>query len=91
MVYNDHMKLVMHYIDGDGCTYWSEVTYPFEYASAEDALVDFEALFKAAGPHGSFHFAGENFICDLFIDHGKVTLPTIYTLEEWFEAKRIDG
>jgi len=93
------MKIVMHYVEGDGCTYSCDQDLPFEYESAEAALVEFERLFNEARGNGNpkgnlamgqFTFAGMEFYCCTFVDGGQVFFPEFYTLDEWFEQKRID-
>ncbi len=89
------MKLVMTYTIGDDCTWWANEIRPFEYESVEAALVDFEyAVDKAIVEHENFVFAGHHFDRTNFTfwdvnkkRHG-ITLPSIQTLEEWFENNK---
>jgi hypothetical protein len=87
VVYNGPMKIVMHYNEGDGCTYSCDVNLPFDYDSPEQALVDFEDLFHRSG--GLFVFMGQEFFKETFMEAGRVFLPSFYTLEEWFETQKI--
>jgi hypothetical protein len=90
------MKCVMFYTDGDGCTYSCDVSLPFEYVSACDALIDFERLCTEAHTNpelrGAFWFAGMEFNSCTFHSHGldQFYFPEFYSLEEWFDAQRID-
>jgi hypothetical protein len=93
------MNVVMCYTEGDGCTYSCDHDLPFEYESAEAALVEFERLFNeardAGNPKGNlsmgrFVFIGTEFYCCTFVHERKVYLPEFYTLDEWFAVKRID-
>jgi hypothetical protein len=90
------MKLVMTYAIGDDCTWWANEVIPFEYESAEAALVDFDVALKAANKvkHSfEFDFAGHHFNCTSFFEWSdrkqcvEKTLPDIQTLEEWFDSK----
>lgn len=88
------MKLVMTYAIGDDCTWWANEVIPFEYESAEAALVDFDkALEQAAHSKYDFDFAGHHFDCASFFEWSErkhiveKTLPDIQTLEEWFDSK----
>lgn len=85
------IKLVMSYVDGDGCTYSCDVDLPFMYESAEAALVDFEQAFLNA-KDGRFNFVGHEFYVSSFREHNSsyVQLPNFYTLDEWFQAKYIN-
>lgn len=86
----------MFYVAGDGCSWSADVNLPFEYESAEAAIVDFERLCTEAHKdpelRGKFFFAGEEFYSDDFWSRGleRWYFPEFYTLDEWFEAKRID-
>lgn len=100
MVYNCIMKIVMCYTEGDGCTYSCDQTFCFNYPSAEQALVDFEALLKQSLAEGNprgflsqgrFTFADVEFYAHTFIEKGKTYLPEFYTLDEWFTAKSLNG
>jgi hypothetical protein len=93
------MNVVMCYTEGDGCTYSCDQDFPFEYESAEAALVEFERLFNEASAAGNpkgnlsmgrFTFAGMEFYCCTFVHERQVYLPEFYSLDEWFAAKRID-
>jgi hypothetical protein len=87
------MQIVMCFTEGDGCTYSADHTYPFEYESAEAALVEFERLFKyhrRPGNGGIFTFVGMEFHCDTFHSGIDVYLPAFYTITEWFDTQRID-
>lgn len=57
------MKIVMKYTLGDGCSWHSDETYPIDYSSVEDAIVDFENLVKAhlLLEDKSFTFCGYEF------------------------------
>lgn len=82
------MQLVMQYGIGDGCTFWCTNTHPFIYESAEQALVDFEIALKIAIDDkincGEFSFAGITMAVYVFVDDGIITLPNIWTVDEWF-------
>jgi hypothetical protein len=93
------MNVVMCYTEGDGCTYSCDHDLPFEYESAEAALVEFERLFNEGRENGNpkgnlamgrFTFAGMEFYCCTFVFERKVYLPEFYSLDEWFTAKRIN-
>lgn len=95
------MKLVMTYSIGDDCTWSANEVQPFEYESAEAALVDFvEKVEKTIvqnkeheGDSYSFEFAGQRFDFRYFTfwcsktRQVKVSEPCIETLEEWFANK----
>lgn len=90
------MKLVLVYTAGDGYTYSCTEHRPFEYESAEAALIDFEELLLKSlkdqnrGTRGIFTFCR----LELYAEHFKSTtsdelfLPEILTLDEWFEAHK---
>jgi hypothetical protein len=90
------MKCVMFYTEGDGCTYSCDASLPFEYESAEVAIVDFERLCTEAhtnaASRGKFTFAGMEFYTGTFRSHGldRFYFPEFFTLDEWFESQRID-
>lgn len=81
------MRLVMHYGEGDGCTYSCDVNVPFNYESAEQALIDFEiALHAAQKNQTNIEFMGIGFDLSTFVQRGNVFLPDFYTLDEWFDT-----
>ena len=92
------MKIVMTYSEGDGCTYSCDHTYPFEFESAEAAIVEFERLFNEANVPdpkrgyivGQFTFCGFELNVCTFKDGNQVYLPEFYTLDEWFEKCRLN-
>ena len=83
------MKLIVTYTEGDGCTYSCEVVKCVEYESAEKLYCDLEA---AADLYAKTRWP-ENIDTDEFrsinlphlIEKGKVYMPEISTLEEWWE------
>lgn len=90
------MKLVLFYVASDECSWSVDVNLPFEHESAEAAIVDFERLCTEAYAdpelRGKFIFAGTEFHYGDFRSRGleRWYFPEFYTLDEWFEAKRID-
>ena len=92
------VKLVMSYTVGDGYTWSAKENLPFEYESAEAAIVEFERLAIEAFGDGtyktrrSFMFAGREFEPSDFrsFELDRWYFPEFYTLDEWFEAKRVD-
>lgn len=96
------MRLVVTYTRSDGCTYSFQVIEPVEYLSAEDFIVDFEALCKSkVGQDGRVDFNNDEFslankdfsTCDFFYmpEGGKkyeLDLPEVLTLDEWFEKNK---
>lgn len=87
------MKLVLIFSVTDGYTYGFEKVLPFEYDSAEAAIVDFEAAWKASVNHPDkvFLFADELFPYSRFkydLDGATVfDAPDILTIDEWFERE----
>lgn len=81
------VRLVMCYGIGDGCTYSCDETIPFEYESAEAAIVDFEDLIKQNQHASEVQFAGHTFYPYHFFENGTFYGPSIYTVDEWFVAK----
>lgn len=89
------MRLVLHFVSGDGFTYSCDVSLPFEYESAEAAIVDFEreATDVYLNQKVSFTFAGHNLnVNDFFARNpdedwraAKLYLPSIWTIDEWFQ------
>lgn len=86
------MRLVLEYHVGDGCTYSCTNTLPFEYESAEAALVDLEdAVLKRVAGVGPgnwsdvIQFAGHSLEAGDFMENGKFWPPQIMTIDEWFE------
>ena len=45
------MRLIVQYVEGDGCTYSCENSIPFEYESAEKLLLDLEELASSTIRH----------------------------------------
>lgn len=81
------MKLVMVYYCTDGCTYGYDIMIPFEYESAESAIVDFQTVLNNSSYMESFSFAGRSGYEKYNFENadGNIELPDIFTLEEWFE------
>lgn len=91
------MRLVLHFVSGDGFTYSCDVNMPFEYESAEQAILDFERDIKAARELqvAYFVFAGHQLDVSTFYAHNyaegetwrdaKLYLPEIWTIDEWFQ------
>jgi hypothetical protein len=80
------MKLVMHYAEGDGCTYNATNDIPFEYESAEQAIVDFDALLAAAKKtHTTFTWLGVEYFSNHFDLKWDGEYPQFLTLDEWFD------
>lgn len=80
-------RLVMCFTVGDGCTYSCDETIPFEYESAEAAIVDFEDLIKRSQHEREVTFAGHTFWPYNFFENGVFYGPSIYTVDEWFTEK----
>jgi hypothetical protein len=88
------MRLVLHFVAGDGFTYSCDVNLPFVYESAEAAIVDFEREVTAAYLNQrEFTFAGHQLNPSDFFAHNhgeeswrdaKLYLPSIWTIDEWF-------
>jgi hypothetical protein len=93
------MKIVMIH---DWCVEWAASgtdTHPIEYASTEQAILDFEALARetraafyaqTVGPRESrFSFAGKKFDALDFFPRGQksteIELPEFLTVDEWFQ------
>lgn len=82
-------KLVISYQFTDGATYWGDVNQPVEYKSAEDFIVDFEKALKSLPKNEyKFEIAGKEFESFNFISDGEVTLPSVLSLNDWFEENK---
>lgn len=87
------MRLVIEYSEGDGYTYCCTNTFPVEYESAEQLLVDIEdtvkAWIKAEYPSSgqTATFGKCELYLDHFLEHGIYYPPNIYTIDEWFEQQ----
>lgn len=83
------MRLVMRVRWTDNCTYGFTESYPIEYDSAEQALIDFDSYIQKDA--GDFTFLGVDFSSSLFIKSkkGESTLeyPEFLTLDEWFQQE----
>ena len=89
------MKIVMTYTVGDGYTWSALETVPVEYHSVEDLFIDFTNCLDTCKRQKTdkFELANREFrVCDFIVD-GRVYMPDIETLEEWFENNlpRIGG
>lgn len=88
------MRLVMQYEVTDDFTFSVGTSHQFVYKSAECALVDFESVLIAAHEKAkktgiwsdSVFFANQRWSLSNFFDGDAIILPTILTLEEWFEG-----
>lgn len=85
-------KLVVTYTEGDGYTWSAEATVPLEYESPEQFLCDFAdklaEISNSLELGFTFKLAGAVFDATNFIIDGKIYLPTVETLNEWFEHNR---
>jgi hypothetical protein len=89
------MKLVIEFYECDEeCD--SKITIPVEYESAEALICDFMDGVRAAVKNKiqSFTFCGAEFLVGTFYfynEHGVYHEypPQIYTLDEWFDEKKI--
>jgi hypothetical protein len=86
------MRLVLFFTDGDGCSWSADTTLPFEWESAEAAIVEFERACKTAFAERqqTFMFAGHELSPDAFYPRDsylqpKYQAPSIMTVDEWFE------
>lgn len=83
------MRLVIKYDVGDDYTWWSTVTVPLEYESAEAFAVDFEAIVREQRRNAAvFYFAGAEWDPCYFLEvvdgDWVYTAPDILTVDEWF-------
>jgi hypothetical protein len=81
------MKLVVTWTISDGCTYSCDMTQPVEYDSPEAFIIEFEEKAKSAKGI-NFFVAGKTWNKWDFTEKGVLFLPTVRTLEEWFEQER---
>jgi hypothetical protein len=90
------MKIVMEYTVG-GAYEGNDIVECFEYdGSIEQFLVDFESVLlktkleveeSKVYHNGDFAYCGKEFYFRDFLQDGKVFLPEVYELEEWFKGK----
>jgi hypothetical protein len=80
------VKLVMHYTEGDGCTYNATNDIPFEYESAEQAIEDFDALLETVKKtREPFTWLGVEYFSSHFDPKHYGEYPQFLTLDEWFD------
>jgi len=83
------MKLVVKYVISDDCTYAFDVHQPIEYESEEAFICDFEDALQTAIQNRKPEFKTGSTTFETW-DFAKtyekliVTLPEVYTLENWF-------
>lgn len=87
-----NMQLVLRYTVSDGYTYWYDVIIPFYYESAEQAIIDFEynlvhRVMAFKDILADFTFVGHTFSANNFYVDGKLELPDIMTIDEWFNSE----
>lgn len=87
------MKIVLQYDVGGGyeCGTYTYVDC-ITYESTEAAICNFEEAIKDCMKNRKFFFDffGNEYALDSFVYKGKIELPIIMELNEWFQAK-IEG
>lgn len=81
-------KIILEYLENDGCTYSFRQTFPILYESTEKFLLDFEELCLTSFKNhinefiiGGCTFRTNDFILDY---NAQVNLPSIMSIDEWF-------
>ena len=84
-------RLIIEWVDSDGCTYSCTNTLPVLYESAEAFVVEFEAWCKLTASANSVRrdttFAGQDFEAYHFFENGAYVPPRVFTVDEWFQEQ----
>lgn len=93
------MKLILTFIESDGCTYCINHILPIEYESEESLICDFESALNTAisNKEYSFKFCSEKFnVNDFYFteylsseNKKEKLLPDVCSLDDWFYKNKL--
>lgn len=83
-------KYVLTYTSTDSFTYWIPIVLPFETMEPDVAVLEVELLELIERTSGKFFYHGIELDKSDFVNvyNGDLELPTIYTLDGWFDLNK---
>lgn len=83
-------RYVLTYTSTDSFTYWVPVVEPFESMVADKTELELELLDMFDKAKGKFFYHGIELDKSDFVNvyNGDLELPTIYTLDGWFDLNK---